>query len=501
MSLAERFFNIYGGLDRARGKSKVTAKVSKNGKRDSSNQTLREPYDVRCWDHHLNGEEGLGVIPITDNATCNWGAIDVDVYPLDLVELEAKVNGLELPFVVLRTKSGGAHLTAYFKEFQSCAEVRAKMAEASFALGLGEREFYPKQVKLANSSDIGNWLNMPYFQGALTERYAIIAGKPATPEQFLNYVESIRLDDIISFEVPETMSEFSDGPPCLQAITSSKAGEGERNTVLFNIGVYCRAKFESSWEDKLSEFNHQFVSPPLNHREVTAIVKSLEKKNYAYTCNNVPLCNNCNRETCKGRDYGIHAFQHIDVGIALDSITKMNSEPPMWILSIEGVRTEVETEDILSQERFKIVCVNTINKIPGKMKAEEWDKFMRIKLSSIEIIDVPKETRLSDRITDHLTRYFATTPPARSPTDINIGRWVEEPDGYYTRGSDFMDYLRRQNIEFDARKVWVLMMDLGVKPIYYRKNECWIVPKEVYDPNGKEKKLPLPPKDIKHEDF
>jgi hypothetical protein len=179
----------------------------------------------------------------------------------------------------------------------------------------------------------------------------------------------------------------------------------------------------------------------------------------------------------------------------------MNSEPPMWILSIEGVRTEVETEDILSQERFKIVCVNTINKIPGKMKNEEWDKFMRNKLSSIEIIEVPRETRMSDRITDHLTRYFATTPPARSPTDINIGRWVDEPDGYYTRGSDFMDYLKRQNIEFDARKVWVLMMDLGVKPIYYRKNECWIVPKEVYDPNGKEKKLPLPPKDIKHEDF
>jgi hypothetical protein len=335
----------------------------------------------------------------------------------------------------------------------------------------------------------------------LTERYAIINGKPATPEQFLDYAESKRLDDVISFEVPETMSEFSDGPPCLQAITSSKAGEGERNTVLFNIGVYCRAKYESSWEDKLSEFNHQFVAPPLNHREVTAIVKSLEKKNYAYTCNNVPLCNNCNRETCKGRDFGIHAFQHIDVGIALDSITKMNSEPPMWILSIEGVRTEVETEDILSQERFKIVCVNTINKIPGKMKNEEWDKFMRNKLSSIEIIEVPRETRMSDRITDHLTRYFATTPPARSPTDINIGRWVDEPDGYYTRGSDFMDYLKRQNIEFDARKVWVLMMDLGVKPIYYRKNECWIVPKEVYDPNGKEKKLPLPPKDIKHEDF
>jgi hypothetical protein len=45
------------------------------------------------------------------------------------------------------------------------------------------------------------------------------------------------------------------------------------------------------------------------------------------------------------------------------------------------------------------------------------------------------------------------------------------------------------------------MMDLGVKPIFYRKSECWIVPKEIYDPNSKEKKLQLPPKDIKHENF
>jgi len=501
MNLADRFFRLYGGLDRARGKNKTSSKVNSKGKRESTNQTVREIYDVACWDKHLKGEEGLGVIPITDDALCNWGAIDVDIYPLDLVELEEKVRTLKLPFVVLRTKSGGAHLTVFFKEWQTCAEVRARIAEASFALGYGEREFYPKQVKLANKQDIGNWLNMPYFQGSDTERYAIINGKKATPEQFLDYAESVQLNSIEDFEIPESDSDLVDGPPCLQQITSTKAGQGERNTVLFNLGVYARAKYESGWEDKLDEFNHSHISPPLNHREVSAIVKSLEKKNYAYTCNNVPLCNNCNRETCKNRDFGIHAFQHIDVGIALDSITKMNSEPPMWILSIEGVRTEVETEDILSQERFKIVCVNTINKIPGKMKAEDWDKFMRNKLSSITIIEVPREARISVQITDHLSRYFASTPAAKVPTDIAIGRWVEEEDGYYTRGQDFLAYLNRQNIEYDPRKVWVLMMDLGVKPIHYRKYDCWIVPKDIYNSANGDKKLEIPPKESGYENF
>ena len=163
MSFAERFFNIYRGLDRARGKNKTSTRINSKGKRESTNQTLHEAYNVECWEKHLAGSEGLGVIPINDDGMCVWGAIDVDIYPLDLIELEQKVKALGLPFVVLKTKSGGAHLTAFWKDWVSCAEVRAKMAEASFALDLGEREFYPKQIRLANKTDIGNWLNMPYL--------------------------------------------------------------------------------------------------------------------------------------------------------------------------------------------------------------------------------------------------------------------------------------------------------------------------------------------------
>lgn len=501
MSLANRLYSLYGGLDRAKGKNKTSLKVNSKGKRESTNQTVREPYTVACWEKHLEGIEGLGVIPITDDATCNWGAIDIDIYPLDLIELESQVKRLMLPFVVLRTKSGGAHLIAFWKDYKPCSEVRGKIAEASFALGLGEREFYPKQVKLASKVDIGNWLNMPYFGGDNTERYAIINGLKATTEQFVNYAESICLNEISDFITPSSDSELEDGPPCLQQIITQKAGQGERNTVLFNLGVYCRAKFESSWEDKLDEFNHKFLNPPLNHREVGNVVKSLEKKNYAYTCNNVPLCNNCNRETCKSRDFGIHAFQHIDVGIALDSITKMNSEPPIWILSIEGVRTEVETEDILSQERFKHVCVNTINKIPGRMKAEDWDKFMRNKLSTIEIIDMPKETRITDLILDLLPKYFASTPPARNPIDIRLGRWVETPEGYHTRGSDFIGFLDRQNVSYDVRKMWIALTAIGVTTGKLRGNETWLVPKDIYDTSIKDNKLELPPKSVEREKF
>lgn len=501
MSFAERFFNIYRGLDRARGKNKTSTKIDSKGKRESVNQTLHATYNVECWEKHLAGSEGLGVIPINDDAMCVWGAIDVDIYPLNLIELEQKVKALNLPLIVVRTKSGGAHLTAFWKDWQPCSEVRAKMAEASFALELGEREFYPKQVRLANKTDIGNWLNMPYFCGDDTERYAIKDGKQLSAYEFLDYVESLQMEMVTDFVVPVTQSEIEDGPPCLQSIIRQKAGQGERNNVLFNLGVYARVKYESTWEEELNNFNHNFISPPLNHREVGAIVKSLEKKNYSYTCNNTPLCNNCNRETCKSREFGIHAFQHIDVGIALDSVTKMNSQPPMWILSLEGVRTEIETEDLLNQDRFKIVCVNAINKIPGRMKNEDWDKFIRIKLSTIEIIDMPRETRLTDRVEDFLPKFFAMTPPAKVAAEIRLGRWFSREKDYLFRGIDFMNFLDRQNVKFDLRKVWLVLLNLGVTLLKEGGETVWCISKAIYDPESKKRKLEIPAKGNNHEDF
>lgn len=480
MSLEQQFFELYGGLHRARGKNETLNQLDQKGKRKSKNQTLHQPYTQDNWIQHLNGVEGLGVIPITDEATCNWGAIDIDIYPLDLVELEQKLKAKNLPMVVLRTKSGGAHLTCYFKEYQSCASVRGKLAEISLALGLGEREIYPKQIKLANNTDVGNWLNMPYFNYQDTERYAIINGKSASVEEFLDYANSIRIDNIDKLIVELDEDQLSDGPPCLQYFMMHKAGPGERNNVLFNFGVYSRAKWESEWEPHLEQFNREILDPPLSHREVAAIVKSLEKKSYSFTCNNPPICNHCNREACKNREYGIGAFQHIDVGIAVDSISKMNSEPPMWVLSLEGIRTEIETEELLDQNKFRKVCVNVLNKIPGRMKAEDWDKFVRNKLSEIEIIEMPIETKTSELAVTMLPKFFGSTPKARVPTEMRLGRWYIDRNNYIFRGVDFIKYLERNNVSIDNRKLWSVLKAGGVENKQINGQEVWCVSTAIY---------------------
>lgn len=489
MSLAERFFNLYKGLDRARGRNLVSLKVDDKGKRESKNQTVQQPYTVHHWENHLAGVEGLGVIPITDYGTCSWGAIDIDEYPLDLVALENKLKIKDLPMVVLRSKSGGAHITVFFNTPQMCSDVRTKLSELCVHLELGEREVYPKQVRLANANDVGNWLNMPYFKGNETERYAIINGEPATVEQFLNYAEAIRLDSISQIELQSDHMDIFDGPPCLQQIVANKAGQGERNNVLFNLGVYARLKWESNWEDQLEEFNRMYIEPPLNHREISAIVKSLEKKNYAYTCNNAPLAGYCNRSACKSRTFGVTAFQHVDVGIIVDSISKMMSEPPMWVLSLEGVRTEVETDELLDQIKFRRICVNAINKIPGRMKPHDWDNFIRTKLSEIETVEMPIEMRASDAVVDMIQSYFDSTPRTASYREMKLGKWMkdEKRGVFYFRGVDYIKYIERLDVKIDKRKMWSSLLTAGITMETYspEKIEVWVVPGHMYVPENR----------------
>lgn len=459
--MEERLYALYGGLSRARGLNKTLGVKDENGKQKSKNQTLRTPYTKECWKKHLNGEEGLGVIPITDEGECNWGAIDIDEYPLDLVGLENSVKELELPFVVLRTKSGGAHVTCYFKNYQSCKDVRSKMAEVCLALGLGNREIYPKQSKLANSQDVGNWLNMPYFNNEETERYAIIDGKPVTLSEFLDYAESIRVDDVDDIRVKSQSIAIEDGPPCLQQIVQQKAGPGERNNVLFNLGVYSRLKDESGWEQLTEQCNLSYIEPPLNHREVGAILKSLEKKSYTFTCNNTPLLNYCNREVCKGRKFGISAFQHIDIGVVLDSVTKLDSDPPIWIVSLDGIRTEIETDELLDQNRFRKVCTNVVNKLPGRMKAEEWDKFVRSKLAEIEIVDAPIETKPKEHAFALVNEYISSIPEASDLSGVTRGRWMRNGSGIILNGDRYLAHLAKRGLQVDRRKLWVLLSSAG----------------------------------------
>lgn len=497
-SLANLFYDLYKGLDRAYGQFKISNTVAASGDKVKGRATTEiGDYTVKLWNMHLNGNQGLGVIPIQDDGTCWWGAIDIDVYPLDIELLEKKVHQLGLPLIVIRTKSGGAHLTLFLSEPVSCKLVRNRLYEFAMALGYGGVEIFPKQVQLASNKDVGNWLNMPYFEQRNTSRYAIFRGGRLTAEQFLDLAFKVRIseDKLAKIEV-QLSGAFEDGPPCLQMMCKQGIPEGTRNNTLFAMGVYAKFKFEDDWEVKLEEMNREYLTEPLSSKEVQTIIKSATRKEYFYPCNKSPLNQFCNRDVCRKRQFGIGQGGD-DFSLNLGALLKIATEPPLWIIDIEGIRVQLDTEDLMLQERFRKVCLMSINKLPPAMKRNDWEKIVREKLETVEIVDAPIESKQGSRINQYAYEYLRKTPPARVKDEVLVGRPWYDPstDEIVFRGCDLLRFFENNGIHTEARKIWTSVRDSGVKhgniSIKGSSVEVWKMPKALVP----DITLDLPPDD------
>jgi hypothetical protein len=92
--LAERFYERFQGLDRVHGLYNVIGKKPPKGTKwkGKAPQTKMEGPSPKLWDKHFRGEIGIGIVPIRDDDTVRWGAIDIDDYHISLKKLSAKFS-------------------------------------------------------------------------------------------------------------------------------------------------------------------------------------------------------------------------------------------------------------------------------------------------------------------------------------------------------------------------------------------------------------------------
>jgi hypothetical protein len=168
MSNAVKFAAIFDGLELAYGTYRVD-RTQANGKNTGKASVVREPRTTELWEGHLSGSgQSVGIIPINENNEVKWGCIDVDQYPLDHKNLIEKIRKLKLPLLICRSKSGGAHCFLFVDNWITAKEMQETLTQIASALGYAGCEIFPKQVKLnLESGDVGNFLNMPYYD-ALT---------------------------------------------------------------------------------------------------------------------------------------------------------------------------------------------------------------------------------------------------------------------------------------------------------------------------------------------
>jgi hypothetical protein len=397
---------------------------------------------------HFQGLQGLGIVPIDDQATSYFGAIDIDQYDVKMEEVEKQCALLGLPLLPTRTKSGGIHLYCFARDGVPSALLRSKLEEWSIALGYGGAEIFPKQSKLASEADVGNWINMPYF-GYLekaTERYGIYKGNKLTVEQFVGRAEAIRVTEQVLEDLALPADEdFENGPPCLQSLARSGFPEGMRNNGLFAVGVYLKKRHPDDWAKHLDEYNKRYMRPPLQSHEVATTVKALTRKDYNYPCTKPPVKLFCNRNLCRTREFGIGKGGE-DWSLVIDTdVQKIMTDPPHWIVTINGHRMELFADQLTNQRTFLQISMEKINVWPGLLPADRWRDEVNKILQNAKEIEAPEDSGAGGELLYHLRQFCTVYPQAETRDEIIIGKPFTEEGRTFFRSADFKRYLESQH--------------------------------------------------------
>ena len=188
----KELFDIFPGLTRAYGQFFITER--KGPKLDGYGKTIREAYNENLWKEHLDGKTGLGVIPINEDSKCKWGCLDVDDYSVNIEKISQQF--IKKNLIVCRSKSGGAHIFIFTKKFVSAKSMIEKLKEIQKAFGFVKYDLRPQQTKLLDENDVGSWLNMPYFGGDESDRYAVYDGKALTLKHFIQWVDKFAVNSL-----------------------------------------------------------------------------------------------------------------------------------------------------------------------------------------------------------------------------------------------------------------------------------------------------------------
>lgn len=440
-----KIWELFAGLDRAYGTYQVTEKAGE--KLAGKGLTTQMPVTPDIWELHLSGERSLGIIPIRDDNTCQFAAIDIDTYPLDHAELEAKVEALNLPLVVCRSKSGGAHLYLFIKPPGAlAANVRPKLAEWAAELGYSGVEIFPKQDEIRNKDDVGNWINMPYFGGDEDLlRYAVADGKPLSMARFIKiaFTKSIGHDELDELAVGKEQAILAGGPPCLQTLMRTGFPAGSRNISLFNLGVYARKRWPDEWLDKLDDLN-DLLDPPLSAGEVAQIKRNLEKKTYFYKCSDSPINSVCQKSLCVMRPHGIGS-DRVDIGFKLEGSIRILTEDVYYITTINGKRVYLNAHAICGMHAFRIAVMQQTGIMVPSLKARQFAELMSKMTQEAQEVQAPKHSGKRGQILQEVLHIASQSNKADSWTQCMSGLpLADDKGGVYLHPHHLVKILKRR---------------------------------------------------------
>jgi hypothetical protein len=502
---ARRMAALFAGHKTASGTHGIPERKSGSPKWEikATAKTVREPVTLDLWEKHLRGERPLGPIPIDEDSMCQWGCVDVDEYQTNILGYIESAETMKLPLVPTRSKSSGLHMYLFLKEREPAADVVMALRDMAARLGLAGSEIFPKQTQLhTDRGDAGNWIIAPYFggtfDGKLREQVGVRkTGAELTLEQFLEAAEAARTTtvDIAATQTKHTTTiidrrhaavngaqtappaePFGDGPPCLQHLVVKGLLDDGRKRALFHAAVYFKRARPNDWADKLEEYNRLYNKPPLPAEEINTVKRSMQKKDYEYTCSAEPMASHCDSTLCCTRRFGVG-----DAGNSYPIITglsKLETDPPIWFVDCNDTRIEASTKQLQNYALFHELAL-TKNLFYLQMSQKNWLTAIKSAAKNLNSIEAPVEVSLAGQFMEMLDEFLTNRARGQRKEDLRNGKpWEDEETGrHYFRLKDLQMHLKREGVRDMTRgQITQRIKDAGGGNYQFPGVRVWWVP-------------------------
>ena len=502
----KKFIEIFSGLERAYGQTQSRSK-NESGKLEAKSWIEKEQLTEQKWIDHLDGKEpSLGIIPIKDDNTCTWGAIDIDTYDgFDHKKLIKTIIEKKLSLVVCKSKSGGAHIFLFVKESCSAKDMQIKLTEIAAWIGHGDSEVFPKQIEL-NSKGTGNFLNLPYNHPEYPTRYALNDNGDAldTLYSFIEYYETKVVDKITDVVIDKPVTkksndDFKNAPPCLVTLASQGFAEGSRNMAMFQLGVYLRQRFPEQLETKLDYYNTKYFSPPLPSREVLTILKQVEDKKYFYRCEDPTFKSVCEKIRCQTMKFGIGNSASNDI----TSLKKWVSDNPMYEVTHNGKVIILSLDQLANHGEYRKATIAQANESPRPIAPAIWADVVDGLLKNMgegDYIHLPGEVTAKGQFLDQLKIFLENNGGAKDRQDVLQGMVYEHEKYLFFKPQSFRDFLKMKRFtKMSDSHQYKIFSEFGGNTAKLRVNNkaehCWKVASTIVDAEYK-----LKDKDFTEED-
>ena len=457
--------------------------------------TSLEGLTDKHWQGHIEGQLGIGQVPIHDDGNCWFGALDIDNHgagtdgkPLDLFAFDSLVSSKGLPLVTCRSKSGGIHAYVFFDKPTPAQFVQVTLRSWSSMLGYPRCEIFPKQTKL-KPDQAGNWINLPYFDAKDTQRYAVHDQRALTFEQFAKHAGQFRTNaEAIRAKVLEGHEE---APPCIQSMIMGGIKRGQRNDAMFVISVYSRKVGGDDWQDRVKALNGTVTDSPVTDSELDVILSSVSRQNYGYRCTTEPCLSLCDRKVCLTREYGIGSGENKRADLpAFTDLVKHLGDPVRWSLKINDVLVSgISSQALLDPLQMGVYCLEASNIVLPAIKRDQWQGLVTELMLNMRIIQADASSFDTGKIEQWLGEFVARCDfdvmDLKSKENMEYSRTMLRQDLPIIREINgdrvvafklmsFTEYLKKKKYMLsNDRRVDIILEKLGIEKIHNVKMGGW----------------------------